>query len=128
MRSFLLGLLMLVMFTPLLVCAMPLCNAAASAKSPVHCAGHMAAQDKKTPGKLTFMSDCMGVDIQKADTAGLEKPDLKSEPVFYAVADILAPSTVFYYAANTIRGPPHDWPALSQTQPAILLTTQRLRI
>ncbi len=128
MRQLLLGLLMLVMFTPSLVCAMPICNAAVSAKSPLHCAGHMAAQNKKTSGKLTFMSDCMGVDIQKADTANLEKPDLKSEPAVYASADTLAPATITGRETNAISGPPHDWPALSQTQPSILLTTQRLRI
>ncbi len=132
MRQLLLGFLMLVMLTPSLVCAMPVCTdeaLAAKAKMPcVDHAPHHSDKKENKSNKPTLMSDCAGVDMQKADTASLDKPDLKSGSVVYILADNARVDWLLHTSLRFIRGPPPDWPALSQTQPAILLTTQRLRI
>ncbi len=132
MRQLLLGFLMLVMLTPSLVCAMPICtDEALAAKAQMPCADHADHHGDKKEGKsdkLTFMSDCAGVDMQKADAASFEKPDLKSGSLLFFLVDDLALDNLSHADAVTIRGPPPDWPALSRTQPSILLTTQRFRI
>lgn len=132
MRQFLLGFLMLVMFTPSLVCAMPICtDEALAAKAEVPCADHTDHHaDKKEgkPNKPTFVSDCAGTDMQKADTAIFEKPDLKSDSLHFVLADSLSFDNLTHTDAGNIRGSPSGWSALSQTQPSILLTTMRLRI
>ncbi len=123
---------MLVMLTPSLVCAMPICtDEALAAKAQMPCADHADHHGDKKEGKsdkLTFMSDCAGVDMQKADAASLEKPDLKSHSLLFVLVDDLALDNFSHADAGNIRGPPPDWPALSRTQPSILLTTQRFRI
>lgn len=133
MRKILLGFMLLLMLTPSLACAMPVCfDKAEAAKANQPCAGHASEHhgDKSEPKgkKAGLMADCMGVDFQKADTASLEKPDLKSDSVVYALMADVVIKPMAHTDAGTIRGPPPDWPALSQTQPSILLTTQRLRI
>lgn len=120
---------MLVMLTPSLVCAMPICmDEALAAKAEMPCADHHGNKKEGKSDKPTFMSDCAGVDMQKADTASLEKPDLKSGSLLFLLVDDLALDNLSHADAVTIRGPPPDWPALSRTQPPILLTTQRFRI
>lgn len=132
MRKFLIAFLMLVMLTPSLVCAMPICtDEALAAKAGVPCAdqaGHHGDKKEDKSSKLTLMSDCAGVDMQKADTVSFEKRDLKSDLFPFVLVDDLSLDNVAHTDAGNIRGPPPDWPALSQTQPSILLTTQRLRI
>lgn len=132
MKQFLLSFLMVVMLTPSLVCAMPVCmDEALAAKAKMPCADHAPHDsDKKEnkSNKLTLMSDCAGVDMQKADTSSWDKTDFKSSPVIYALADETASDFIVHRDVGTIRGPPPDWPALSRTQPSILLTTQRFRI
>lgn len=132
MKQLWLAFLMLVMLTPSLVCAMPVCtNEVLAAKAEVPCADHAGHHGDKKEGKsnkLTFMSDCAGVDMQKADTAAFEKPDLKSAPFLFVLVDDLSRDNLVHADAGNIRGPPPDWPRYSQTQPSILLTTQRLRI
>jgi hypothetical protein len=129
MRQLLLGFLMVVILTPSLVCAMPICtDEALAAKAEVPCANHHGEKKEGKSNEPTFMSDCAGVDMQKADTASFEKPDLKSNPLVYVLTDASALNNLFHTDAGSIRGPPPDWPALSQAQPSILLTTQRLRI
>lgn len=132
MRKFLIAFLMLVMLTPSLVCAMPMCtDEALAAKAKVPCADHASHHGDKKEGKsnkLTLLSDCAGVDMQKADTASFEKLDLKTDSLLFVLADGLALDNLLHTNVGNIRGPPPDWPALSQTQPSILLTTQRLRI
>jgi hypothetical protein len=132
MKQLLLGFLMLVMLTPSLVCAMPMCtDEALAAKAEVPCADHVDHHGDKNEGqsnKPTFMSDCAGVDMQKADLTSLEKPDLKSNSLVYVLTDASVLNNLSHTDVGSIRGPPPDWPALSQTHPSILLTTQRLRI
>lgn len=133
MKRLLLGFLVLLMLTPSLACAMPVCfDKAEAAKANQPCAGHASEHhgSKSEPKgkKAGLMADCMGVDFQKANTASFEKPDLKSGLLLFVLVDDLAIDNFSHTDAGTIRGPPPDWPALSQTQPSILLTTQPLRI
>lgn len=132
MKKFLAVIMMLVMLTPSLACAMPVCaDEAQAAATEQPCAEHHPgheSSDKKDTGKVNFLLDCMGVDLQKADTASLDKPDLKADPVIYALAADIVTSPLAHADSSTIRGPPPDWSALSRTQPSILLTTQRFRI
>ncbi len=132
MRQLLLGFLTLVMFTPSLVCAMPICmDEALATKAKMPCADHAPHDSNKKENKsnkLTLMSDCAGVDMQKAEVASFEKFDLKADSSVYILADILPLDNLAYADAGTIRGPPPDWPTLSRTQPSILLTTGRFRI
>jgi hypothetical protein len=134
MKQFLLSFLMIVMFTPSLACAMPICaDEAQAVKAEIPCADHASGHhgDQKTTSESKaggLMADCMGVDFQKADTANLDKPDFKGSPVIHALADETSSDLLLYTDASTIRGPPPDWPTLSRTQPSILLTTQRFRI
>lgn len=132
MRHLFLGFLILVMLTPSLVCAMPICkDEALAAKAQMPCADHADHHGDKKEGKsnkLTFMSDCAGVDMQKADSASYEKPDIKKDFIVYPLVADIAVSLFLLTDLGTIRGPPPDCLALSQAQPSILLTTQRLRI
>ena len=71
MRKVLVSILMLVMLTPSLACAMPLCDDAVKTVAiEKPCAGH---GDHHTPGKeeaatkVALMKDCMGVDLQVVD-------------------------------------------------------------
>ena len=132
MKKFLAVIMMLVMLTPSLACAMPVCaDEAHAAATEQPCAEHHPGHetsDKRSTGKVNLLLDCMGIDLQKADTASLDKPDLKTDPVVYALAADIGTSPPAHADSGTIRGPPPDWPALSQTQSSLLLTTQRFRI
>lgn len=135
MRQLLLGFLMLVMLMPSLACAMPTCgpkakeSAAAALPCAEHHPGHNTGSKKEDgKGKVNLLIDCMGVDMQKADTASLDKPDIKKDSVVYVLVADVSPSRFLPTSVGTIRGPPPDWPRVSQAQPSILLTTQRLRI
>lgn len=134
MRKFLLSFLILLMLTPSLACAMPTCDPKAqeSAAATLPCAEHHPGhqtEGKKESGKVNLLIDCMGVDMQKADTtASLDKFDLKKDLVVYALVAVASVSQLVSADVGTIRGPPPDWPTLSRTQPSILLTTQRFRI
>ncbi len=133
MKKLLVGFLVLVMLTPSLACAMPMCvDEAQAAKADRPCADHAPhhGDTESTPKGNAggLMADCMGVDFQTADTASLEKPDVKTSPVVYALVSEMLSNFIAHTDVGTIRGPPPDWPALSRTQPSILLTTQRFRI
>jgi hypothetical protein len=133
MRNFFTSILVLLMLTPSLACAMPMCfDKAEAIKAEQPCAGHASDHhgDNSAPkGKAAgIMADCMGVDFQKADTASFDKPDLKSDPVVYTLVANIVTKPLVNIDSGTIRGPPPDWPTRSRTQPSILLTTQRFRI
>ncbi|MCM2344118.1 MAG: hypothetical protein NDJ24_06110 [Alphaproteobacteria bacterium] len=129
-RRFLLNLLMLVMLTPSLACAMPTCadekQTTRSQQTP--CAEHRPdSKSDKANDQIKLLIDCMGVDLQVAYSVDGYSPDLKNAPLVYAVVDQALFSQVDYTSAN-IRGPPPDWHYRSGTNPPIILTTQRFRI
>lgn len=136
MKKFLVVIMILIMLTPSLACAMPVCAdkmQAAAAKQP--CAEHHAGHDtdggkesSSSPKGVNFLIDCMGVDLQTADSASVQKPDIQAGLIFSAVINTDVPVIPTPAQSSEIRGPPPDWLALSQTQPSILLTTQRFRI
>jgi len=130
MRKLLIHLLMLLMLTPSLACG-PILGAAkaqaAQAAMP-DCKGMGMDSQKKVPdGDHVFFKDCSKTDLFGADHANLEKPDLDGKVFFVAWATKTPEYSYTPAGANAIRGPPPDWPGLSQTQPPILLTTQRFR-
>lgn len=136
MKKSLAVIMMLIMLTPSLACAMPVCaDKAQAAATEQPCAEHHAGHDtgsgkdsSSSPKGINFLIDCMGVDLQTADSASVQKPDIQAGPVFAAVINTDVPVIPAPVQSSEIRGPPPDWPALSQAQPSILLTTQRFRI
>lgn len=132
MRKLLIHLLMLVMLTPGLACG-PFMSVGKAQAAQVtmqgmpDCEG-MGGQKKTPNGDHIFFKDCSKTDLFSADHASLEKPDLGSK-VFFVAWVAAVPEYSFTPAeTNAVRGrPPPDWPGLSETQPSILLTTQRFR-
>lgn len=135
MKKLLLGFLMLMMLTPGLACGPIMGAGKAHAAQPAmeemaDCPGMGMNNNKKSQGKddPTFFKDCLHIDLQGADYhADLKKPDISGKSFFIASAFIVPDTVSFSIVANIIRGPPPDWPDISQTQPSILLTTQRFR-
>jgi len=127
---------MLIMLTPSLACAMPVCAEPAQAAKPmamseIPCHGmeHHGDKKEKKSSSGMLMKDCMGLELQTADNGPvIQKPDIsKNAPVILALN--VQPVSVWTLGnVTSIRGPPPDWPSHSQTKPSIILTTQRLRI
>ena len=135
MKKFLLGFLMLMMLTPGLACGPFMGASKAHAAQPAmegmaDCPG-MGMDDSKKSQEMddpTFFKDCLHIDLQNVDHhVDLKKPDISSKSFFIVSAFIVPDAVSFPIASNIIRGPPPDWPDLTQTQPSILLTTQRFR-
>lgn len=136
MRKILLSFLMLIMLTPSLACAMPVCAEPAQAAKPMsmsempcHGMDHHSDKKEKKSSSGMLMKDCMGLELQVTDNGPvIHKPDIsKDAPAILALN--IEPVSVWTLAeATEIRGPPPDWPSHFQTQPSIILTTQRLRI
>jgi hypothetical protein len=135
MRKFLLAFLMLLMVTPGLACG-PFLGAAKAQAAQVSMPGMpdckgmgMDSGQKKAgdSGDHVFFKDCAKVDLSGVDHASLKAPDLGGKVFFIAWAATTPDDSVPPPQANAIRGPPPDWPGLSETQPSILLTTQRFR-
>lgn len=135
MKQFLNSLFILLMLTPGLACGPFMAATKALAAQPTamadmpDCKGMGMDGPKKQSGdEHTFFKDCSKTDLFSADHAGLQSPDLDGKVIFTAWTDIV-PMHVFSPASvHSIRGPPPDWPDISQTRPSILLTTQRLRV
>ena len=123
------------MLMPSLACAMPVCaepaKVATTPKTPCggHNMDHQGDKQEKKSGSGMLMKDCMGLELQVADNGPvIHKPDISKDISVILALDIQPVSVWALGNTSGIRGPPPDWPALSQTQPSILLTTQRLRI
>lgn len=125
---------MLVMLTPSLACAMPICADSPKTPQPGHspCVEHYASpEDTQKSGdssdKVNLLIDCMGVDLQTADDqADIKKYDVTDIVAYVSADESLASQPDFIN--SKIRGPPPDWLARSETHPPIILTTQRFRI
>lgn len=122
---------MFLMLMPSLACAMPLCAGGKQAET-MHqpCANHQTGhhKGKKETGKINLLVNCMGVDMQQADMTRISKPDLKTDFVVYVPVTDIVSHQIAHTGAGSIRAPPPDWPDLYETQPSLILTTQRLRI
>lgn len=134
MKKILLSLLMLIMLTPSLACgAMMICAGKAQAAAPVEqnkpCHGHKdTGRDSDQSKKVMLFKDCTKADLfNSGDHANLQVPDNNGKTFFVAWVAIIPDYNFAPVAAHAIRGPPPDWPDLSQTQTSILLTTQRFR-
>lgn len=122
MRKAFLGFMTLLMFTPVLVCAMAFCPmqaAQAAEMEPCH-------QSDDNQG-LMLSLDCMGVDLFQQDVSNDIQPDLSVDSIYYAWVDLVAEYSFQPNNINGIRGPP-DRTIDPQNQPSLILTTQRFRI
>lgn len=90
-------------------------------------ADHGDNQKSDAGQKLKLLKDCMGVDLQVADSVSIDKPDIHS-PVFAFLPSDSLLVTGPDGKTDAIRGPPPDWPAAHSTQPSLILSTQRFRI
>lgn len=131
MQKLFLGFLILVMLTPGLACGPFMGMAKAQAAQPMmdmpDCKGMGMDGPEKSSDERVFFKDCSKTDLFSADQASLQKPDIDGK-VFFTILVDAAPVYIFNPAdTHSIRGPPPDWPDVSQTQPSILLTTQRFR-
>lgn len=132
-KNVFLSFLALLMFMPSLACAMPVClqpmpkspvSLASSAQKPCH--GHEKNEEK--PDHIRFVIDCMGVDLQKAESSHFEKYDTRTVLIDLPFLDNAVTSQNTDYSPQIIRGPPPNWAVAYQSQASIILTTQRLRI
>ena len=130
MKRITLTFLTLLMVIPSLVCGVTLCPmksaqaAEVSADAPVPC--HEQSQEDTDTGVM-LMQDCMGVDLQKSDTASTDKPDLKTDLVVYASLTDVLTNQLTQIDSNAIRGPPMR-PDIVATYLPIYQTTQRFRL
>jgi hypothetical protein len=131
MRKFLAALLMLVMLTPSLVCAMPVCldkpKEAVTAETP--CMEHAKDSQQSNTSKKThvdFMQDCAGVDFQTASAPSIEKLDVVK--FAFDVTASLPTNHQWMNAAYGLRGPPPRFSNALEAYPPVFLTTQRIRI
>jgi hypothetical protein len=136
MRKIFTAFLILLMVTPGLACG-PFLGAAKAQAAQVSmpgmpdCKGMGMGNDQKKAGDggdHVFFKDCAKVDLSGVDHTILKAPDFGGK-IFFIASAATTPDYSFTPASdNTIRGPPPDWPGLYETQPSILLTTQRFRV
>lgn len=127
-------LLILLMLVPGLACGQWMCAKKAQAAEPQahHAASqempcHKATADAQDDGNanLMFMKDCAKSDLFKSDTqTSVKNPDIGKTFVF-ALADAPALRPALVAANYTIRGPPPDWPDVTQTDIPVILKTLR---
>lgn len=128
MKKALISFLMLLMLTPGLACAMPSCvhheETQASSEKPCH---DEAEQGEKYHGPMTN-ADCAKTDLQNVADQAVKKSDLPDQAFIPAIVESAMPQQAQLADNTKIRGPPPDWPGLSETSPPVLLTTQRIRL
>lgn len=127
MKKVLLSFLMLLMLTPGLACAMPSCvhheETQASSDKPCH---DESGRGEKHHGPITN-ADCAKTDLQNVADQVVKKSDLPGQVFIAAIAAGSISKQIRFADNSNIRGPPPDWPDLSETNPSILLTTRRIR-
>ena len=134
MKRFICHLLILLMLMPGLACGQWMCMKKAQAAEPqTHQAAsqempcHKTKADSQSDGNanLMFMKDCAKSDLFKSDTqTSVKKPDM-GKTFFFALADAPALRPALAASDYTIRGPPLDWPDVTQTDTPIILKTLR---
>ena len=125
MRKILLGFMTLLMLTPVMTCAMAFCpmqSAHAGEQKPCH-----QSKDSKKDGPMLAL-DCMGVNLFQQDAqADVPQPQASVDIIHFAWADLTADYNFQPTTVHFIRGPPFNTER-PQSQPSIILTTQRFRI
>jgi hypothetical protein len=129
MRQILSGVLVFVMLMPGLACGPFMSAKKAHAAAALNPPCHEQMKEKQNPEKETMLfKDCAKIDLYSSGAHDiLKKPDIAAKTFFFTGADILPVAANALSDASSIRGPPPDWPAVSQTKPSILLTTLRFR-
>ncbi len=132
MKQFLFSFLIALMIMPSLVCAMPVCadEKPAETTSAQPCAGHHNSseeQQNNNKSDVNLLLDCMGVDLQTADTVTLNTPDLKISHIAFPFFNDVVSIQFTNVKTQAIRAPPERISLLEPKTP-IFLTTQRFRI
>ncbi len=124
MRTTLLGLMMFLMLTPILTCAMTFCP-----MQSAQAAGSESCHDMEDEGAEPpmFSIDCMGIDLFQQDTNHDFQPDLVLTSIDPVWSDLVADYNFRPEYINSIRGPPDKF-IEPRGQPSIILNTQRFRI
>ena len=129
MKRFFLHFLMLVMVTPGLASDWVLGISKAQAalllpNKPCHC----QLDQQRNLSKVRLLKDYSKTHIYKSThNPDLQKPDFIGKISVAALAYIQSGYSFIVSGQLAIRGPPRNWPDLSQRQPAILQSTQRFR-
>ena len=122
MKNLTLGILMLIMLTPSLACAMAFCPMQKTEASEMSC------HESNDNGNILMLAlDCMGVDLFQKDVSNDINPDQSTEKIDLVWIDLQNQTSAQLRSAHEIRGPPERLD-IAQTRPSIILTTQRLRI
>jgi hypothetical protein len=127
MRKLALILCMFLTFMPGMTLAACLHDEGVPANEPVHVHQHDSKAHNHSPAHPE--QHCSQGDLQYV-TGGvaLKEPTLSGK-IFYVTVFDEGHSHGFQLArAQTIRGPPPDWPGVKQASASILITTARLRI
>ena len=134
MKKITLTLLTLIMVMPSLVCSVSLCpmkaaqaaeiGASTNAAMPCH---EQAKDIKSDTDTVMLMTDCMGVDLQKAATAQIDIPAFTSHLIIYPAFTEIAANQLNYMNSNSIRGSPPQ-PDITAISAPTYHTTQRFRI
>jgi len=127
MRNVLLGFMMVLMFTPVLVCAMAFCPMSSAQASEIPSSDMPCHQSDDGEGGPMLALDCMGIDLFQQGAGVDFQPDQSIDKADVPWA-ISADGHRFLSArTNSIRGPP-GWADQRQSQRPILLLTQRFRL
>ncbi|MBI3441765.1 MAG: hypothetical protein HY052_08220 [Proteobacteria bacterium] len=124
MKKFLASFMIVAMLASTMVCG---CwHEAAAASHSHHHSGDEHHHDAHDTG---FKQDCSGTDLQLPQQVSVNAHNLKNSlHLDHVLADQQLAWTPVLASSSSIRGPPPNWPGLSQTHPSILLTTQRFLI
>lgn len=125
MRGFIYSLLIFLMLTPAMACAMPVCDDGAMPMKMTHdeMGNHIKAKHK-----VKLITDCMGVDLQSVDSVHVAKPDFKAWVTNGFTISGLPLLQIADVRTKSIRAPPPDLPDAPDTSPSPILTTGRIRL
>lgn len=120
MKKAFLGFITFLMLTPSLACAMEFCPM-------MYSESQMPCHEVSDEDGIMFVLDCMGVDLFQQDISNDFQFDQSMETVGYDWVDLNTRYNFQPQHNNGIRGPPITI-ELTQTEPSLILTTQRFRI
>ena len=125
MKNLLASFLIIAMLAATMVCGCPH-ESQASSHADHH---HSDGSNHHHENSPTVAKDCSGTDMQLPAQISVNKSDLKHNFLFDDVLTGEKPTfSPILASGKSIRGPPPDWPSLSQTHPSFLRSTQRFLI